>query len=119
MKGGARVRLETWVADDIDGGVLGKPACELERRRRLALDPHLERLEAAKQQSGRVRRRDRAGARPELEQPLVVLLTPADDDAEQEIVVAAEELRRAVEDEVGAALEGLAGGPAWPPSRPR
>ncbi len=39
-------------------------------------------------------------------QPFRVLLAPADDGAEQDVVVAREVLRRAVEHEVGAVLEG-------------
>ena len=99
--------------------MLRQPARQLERRRRLALHPDAQRLEAAQEERGGVGRRDRTRARAELEQPFVVFLAPADEDSEQQVVMAAEELRGAVQDEVRAVLERPQSGSASRPWRPR
>ena len=105
VAGGQRIRLQAGVAHELDSRMLRQAARELERRRRLALHPDAQCLEAAEQERGGVGRRDRARARAELEQPLVVFLAPADEDAEQQVVMAAQELRGAVQHEVRAVLE--------------
>ncbi len=102
---GQRIRLQAGIADELHGRMLREASRELERRRRLALHPDAQGLEAAQQQRGSVGRRDRPGARAELEQALVILLPPADEDSQQQVVVAAEKLRRAVEHEVRSVVE--------------
>ncbi len=81
---------------------VGEHACAL----RLAPHPHLERREPAEQQPGDVRRRHGPGSRAELPQALGVLGAAADDGADERVVVAGEVLRRGVEREVAAAVEG-------------
>ena len=72
------------------------------RGRTVVGDAQLERLEAPEQEPGGVRRGDVAGGVPERGDPLRVLRPPADERAEEHVVVAGEELRGGVEDVVGA-----------------
>src|SRR5205814_3018795 len=96
---------EAGVADLLHGLVFREAPCELERRFRLAAYPNLEGLQAAQQEPRGIGCRDDAGAPTELAQPSRVVGRPRDDRAEQNVGVPAEELRRAVQDEVGAVLE--------------
>jgi hypothetical protein len=76
-------------------------------RRALPLDAHLQRLQAAQEEPGGVRRRDDPRARAQLEQPRGVRGVEGDDRAQHRVVVAGQVFRRGVEDEVAAALERL------------
>ena len=83
----------------------GQPAGELGRRLGLAPDAQLERLQAAEQEPGGVGRGDRAGQPADVLEPLPVVLRAANQRPEEHVGMAAEVLRRAVQDEVGAVLE--------------
>ena len=96
---------ETGVADDLDARVPVEPARELARRLALPLDAQPQRAQAPEQEPAGVGRRDDSRRRSKVAQPRRVLLAPADDRSEQDVVVAGEVLRGAVEDEVGAVLE--------------
>ena len=85
--------------------MLREPLCELERARGLAADAQLERLQAAEQKPRCVGCGDRAAQAAQLLDPRAVLVRGADNGAEEDVVVPAEVLRRAVHDDVRAVLE--------------
>ena len=85
------MRLEP--ADDVRGGLALRP------------DAHLQRLQATEEQPGGVGGGHDPRTAAELVQPRCMLGALRDDRAELDVVVAAEVLRRRVEDEVAAALE--------------
>jgi hypothetical protein len=82
-----------------------QPARQLQRRRRLPRHAHPERLEAAQQQPGWIGRRDDPRVTAPFQQALGVLLTRADDHPEQRVVMAGQDLRGGVHDEVRAVLQ--------------
>ena len=101
---GERV-VEAGVADALDARVAGQAAGELERACRLAADAELQRPQAAEEEPGRVGRGDDPRACAESAEAVGRFVVGADDRAEEDVGMAGEELRRAVEGEVGAVLE--------------
>ena len=75
------------------------------RRRLLALEPHLQRLQPAQHEPGGVGRRDDPGEPAREVQAVAQLAVAGDRDAGEHVVVAGEDLRRAVEGDVAAVLE--------------
>ena len=96
---------EAGVAHELDGRVRFEPARELGRVRGVALHPHAQRRQAPKQEPRGIRRSDDAEPVAESADALGVLRPAADDRAEEDVVVPAEELGRAVQREVGSVLE--------------
>ena len=97
---------EARVADRLDRRVRLEALGEDRGGLRLAREPHLERREAAQDEPRDVGRGDRSRARAELAQAGCVLGPTAHDDPGERVVVAGEELRRRVHDEVAAVLQG-------------
>jgi hypothetical protein len=93
---------EAGVADGDDIGMLGEPLGDHLRCLRLSPDACVERLQPAGEEPRGIGRGGDAGARAEGMEVGEVL---AGDCAEERVVVAAEVLRDAVQDEVGAVLE--------------
>src|SRR5215210_5380305 len=89
---------EAGIADDRDLRVLLEAAGEVGRSVRLATDAGLERLQPAQEQITGIRRRDNPGVPAELVKARGIRLALTDDCAEQDVVVAAEVLRRTVQD---------------------
>src|SRR5581483_244300 len=102
---GERIGTEARVTDAFDRRMGGEPARELERALGLAANAEVERLQAAEEEPGRVRRRDRPAQSAQLADAREIVPAARHERAEQDVVVPAEVLRRAVEDEVGAVLE--------------
>ena len=98
-------RKEIGIAHGLDRRVLGEPLGEQARGRLLALEAHLQRPEPALHEPGRVGGRDDAGEPPRRVQPVAQLGVARDGDAREDVVVAGEDLRRRVEDDVAAVLE--------------
>ena len=96
---------EAGVADDLDRRMGLELLHERLRVRGDPLHPHWQRLEAPEQQPARVGRGDDSRAAAEVAQALRVLDRARHDRADQDVRVAAEVLGRAVDSEVGAALE--------------
>src|SRR5204862_448263 len=97
---------EAGVADNLDRRMGAQPLGE--EAGGLGLPPHaeFERLQPAQHEPGGIRCGDDAGAAAETPQLLGSGGVAADHCAEQRVVVAREVLRRAVQDEVGAVLQG-------------
>src|SRR5439155_22677417 len=93
---GDGIRAEARIAEALDRGMTGQAPGELERSLRLALHPHLQRLQRAQEEPGGVGRRDRPGQAAQLLDRFEVLLASAGERAEQDVVVTAEVLGRAV-----------------------
>ncbi len=96
---------EAGVARGDHGGVGGETVRELARGRLHAPEPYLERLQPAFQQPGRVGRRDEPHEPAGQVEPLEEGVVAYDGDSGEEVVVAAEHLRRAVQRDVAALLE--------------
>ena len=109
---------ETRIAHALHPRVGLQPARELERRLRPPLDAEGERRQAAEQEPCGVGRGDDPAPAAEVEQPLAGSVA-RDEGAEQQVVVAAEVLGDAVDDEVGAVVEAAAAARASPRSRRR
>src|SRR5439155_20182479 len=93
------------IADHLDRGMCFQALRELSRGLRLPPDPQLQRLQAAQEQRARIGCGDDARTGAELLQALAVLGALADDRAELHVVMAAEVLGRAVQDEVDAMFQ--------------
>ncbi len=85
--------------------MLAQAARQLERALRLPADANLQRLQPAQHEPGGVGRGDRAGPAAERLDALVLVFRGEHEHSRQRVVVAAEVLRRAVQDDVGAVLE--------------
>ena len=97
--------VETGIADRADARVGGEPPGELERARRLTLDADGEGLHPAQQQPRRIGRGDDPRWRRGSREASVILGARAADDPDERVVVAGQDLRGAVQDEVGTVLE--------------